>query len=239
MSIETRERAARNIFEGGSFKIDLETGFKIALHDDLPEAPLSPFYLNLRPDGVKEGVLTKEDIVWIALSMHQLCKRNKLFTTSRPICSIPAAGDPFLDEMLDIMERASSLDRNLLPKRIRLKKIVPGKRPLALDESSQGAWQNTLLVDDLVASLLTKNLAIGAIEGVGGSVTDLLVFLNRSADARARLAARGITLHAVWEFEHLMEWALGQGYLTRTQHEVIMEYPATLAAYKRSVGYDK
>jgi len=103
-----------------------------------------------------------------------------------------------------------------------------------MDES----WQNASLVDDLVASSLTKKLAIQAIAQAGGKVTDLLVFLDRSIDAEEELGKLGITLHAVWNFSELMEWALGKAYLTRAQFEAIMEYPAKLEAYKKSVGYN-
>jgi orotate phosphoribosyltransferase len=233
-----RERAATRIFKNGSVKVDLIKGFRLAIHDDLPDAPPSPFYLNLRREGVKGGVLNNEDFAWIGLSLHKLCRDHDLLTVNRPVCSIPAAGDPFLDALMRIKEKTQV--RNLTPTRFSLiKDESTGKRQFNLADTDNRPHLNSLLVDDLVASMLTKWLAINAIRQARGTVTDLLVFLNRSADAKERLAAHGINLHAVWELADLMQWALEDKHLTLNQFDAIMAYPVELAAYKLSVGYDK
>ncbi len=231
-----REAAAHAIFKSKSFKVDLQGGFKIALHDELPDAPLSPFYLNLRRTGVKGGTLEQRDIWAISKAMYHLGLEEGCLAPGRAVCSIPAAGDPYLDAIMDEV----ALDRSgmRMPQRFYLEKLeVNGKRAFALSPSDAFTWSNAVLFDDLVTSMLTKLLAVKSIEQCNGHVSDLLVFLNRSSDAKKKLAGLGITLHAVWDFEHFMEWALGQGYLNRRQYESITQYPDTLAAYKKSVNY--
>lgn len=228
-----REAAAHAIFSTGSCRINLAEGFKIALHDALPEAPRSPFYLNLRPQGVKGGAMTPSDIEAVGRALYLLGHERDLFTHSRPICSIPAAGDPYLDVIMNETVKAQGL---LL--RFRLEKVeIDGKRAFRLDEHDEIAWEDTLLVDDLATSILTKQLAIKPIAANGGYVTDLLIFLNRSTDAREMLNRQGVRLHTVWEFDDLMEWALGQGYLKRREFESIVTYPSQLETYKRSVNF--
>ncbi len=223
-----REEAAHRIFRTGSFKIDIKEGFKIALHDKLPDAPLSPFYLNLRPKGTKGGTLTQADIDVIGCAMVLKGHEAELFTQLRPICSIPAAGDPFLDSMLAFLQ-----GEGIELKRFRLEKMdVSGKRAFRLAPEDLAVWKDVLLIDDLVTSTQTKGLALEPIIKMRGTVPDLLVFLNRSTTAAFELKQMGIRLHTVWEFENLMEWALGKAYLNRIQYETIMDYPAILEVYK-------
>ena len=240
--LKAREDAARCIFESQSCLVDLNAGFELAIHQELPEAPRSPFYLNLRPEGVKNGKLSTSDIATISQAMYLKGKASphtNLFGSHRGICSIPAAGDPYLDTIMGLVRNERKQDMN--PTRYSLQKLVTdGKRSFILtDEAylSQYAIKFTV-VDDLVASSISKRLVIETLRQTGGcSVTDLLVFLNRSTDAEKELGKLGVRLHSVWDFEHLMEWALGHSYLKRHEYEIIMEYPGKLAAYKRSVDY--
>lgn len=231
-----RETAGHVIFKSGSFKIDLDKGFKLALHDELPDAPPSPFYFNLRQKGVKGGTLEQKDIWAISHSMYQLGLAQECLTPGRAICSVPAAGDPYLDSILDevALERCGMN----LPQRFRLQKLeIGGKRAFKLAPDDSFIWSKVVLFDDLVAGMLTKLLAIKSIEAHGGTVSDLVVFLNRSSDAKQKLAEHKVALHAVWEFENFLEWAYGQQYMKRFEFETIIQYPDTLAAYKKSVDY--
>ncbi len=240
--LRAREDAARCIFESQSCLVDLNEGFELAIHQELPQAPRSPFYLNLRPEGIKNGKLSASDITTISQAMFlqgTAATQTSVFASHRGICSIPAAGDPYLDNIMSFVRNARTQEMN--PTRYSLQKqMADGKRSFTLTEEaylSQFAIKFTV-VDDLVASSISKRLVIETIRNTGGcAVTDLLVFLNRSTDAKKELHGLGVRLHAVWDFEHLMEWALGQGYLKRHEYEIIMEYPSQLAAYKRSAGY--
>jgi orotate phosphoribosyltransferase len=230
---QQRELAAHGIFRTGSCLIDIEKGFKIALHDKLPDAPLSPFYLNLRQTGIKGGTLEQGHIDDIGKSMYLLGTEHGLFSQGRATCSIPAAGDPYLAVIMKLAAQDGlKIDRFFLEKVDR-----SGKRFIRLAQQSVAVWKDVLMIDDLVTSITTKRLAIQPITQMRGGVSVLLVFLNRSTTASAKLAEIGVRLHAVWEFEDLMEWALGQQYLTRKQYEVIIEYPTILESYKQSVGY--
>jgi hypothetical protein len=231
-----REAAAHAILRSNSFKKDLKKGFKLAIHEKLPDAPPSPFYLNLRPEGVKNGTLTPADITAIGLSMYHLAEARMCLVPERAVCSIPGAGNPYLDVIMEEVARARN--NTELPRRFYLEKLdVAGKRAFKQSDDDPFIWTQAVLFDDLVASAMTKFLAIAPIELRGGNVSDLVVFLNRSSDAKQLLAERGVKLHAVWEFDNFIEWVYGQGHLKRQEFDAIMEYPDTLAAYKRSVNY--
>lgn len=231
--LEARELAAHAIFRTGSCLVDLDDGFTLSVHEKLPEAPRSPFHLNLHREGVKEGTLGAANINTIGRSMYLLGKERELFTYARSTCSIPAAGDPYLDTITNELEGAGGHIQ-----RYWLKKFeIDGNRAFKLPENDQFGWEDTLMIDALVASLHTNEQAMKPIAGAGGHVSDLLVFLNQSTDASKKLAFLGVRLHAVWGFEDLMEWALARGYLKRKQYEAVVEYPGQLEAYKRSVNY--
>jgi orotate phosphoribosyltransferase len=230
--MNAREAAADCIFLSGSCLIDIEKGFRIAYHDEQPEAPRSPFYLNLRQTGVKGGTLEPADIDSISQAMLLLGIEEKLFHTGQTVCSIPAAGDPYLDSIMRVLpEYGIELRRFVLEKYEQ-----KGKRAFRLHPDYVAAWKNALMIDDLVTSASTKRLAAGALTQMRGGVSDLLVFLNRSTTVGTELKAMGIRLHAVWEFEDLMEWALGKAYLTRKQYNAIIEYPTKLEEFKRSIS---
>ena len=230
--MQAREAAAHRIFATGSCKIDIKNGFKIAYHDEQPEAPRSPFYLNLRRTGVKEGTLEPSDIATISQSMLLLGTQAGLFQSGRAVCSIPAAGDPYLDAIMRFLPSQGIELRRFALEKYELK----GKRAFRLHPDNIAVWKRALMIDDLVTSALTKRLAAGALTKMRGGVSDLLVFLNRSNTVEAELRELGIHLHAVWAFEELMEWALGHAYLTRPQFEAIIAYPAKLEKFKQSVA---
>ena len=177
-------------------------------------------------------MLELTDIDIVSQSMLLLGNEADLFQTGRPVCSIPAAGDPYLDAIIRILPEAEATLR-----RFRLEKYErSGKRAFRLRHDDIAVWKNSLMIDDLVTSASTKRLASAPSIQMRGGVSDLLVFLNRSNEAEGELLAMGIRLHAVWAFEDLMEWALGHSYLTRSQFETIIEYPSRLEKFKQSVA---
>lgn len=230
--MKAKEDAAHRIFTTGSCRIDTVNGFKLAYHDEQPTAPLSPFYLNLRPKGVKHGTLEPADIDSIALPMTLLGIEKGLFRTGRPVCSIPAAGDPYLDSIM-----RSLPEYNIELKRFALEKYeLKGKRAFRLHPDFVAVWRMALMVDDLVSTALTKRLAAAAVTKMRGGVSDLLVFIIRGNKVAEELLKMGIRLHAVWEFEALMEWALKHKYISKMQFQAIIAYPAKLEAFEKSVA---
>jgi orotate phosphoribosyltransferase len=85
-----------------------------------------------------------------------------------------------------------------------------------------------IVIDDLVTGAETKLEAITVLRTAGAEVQDLVVFLNRSVDAAKILKHCGVTLHAVWEFEELLDFAQISGFLKRNQREIISKYPERL-----------
>ncbi len=229
-----RNAAAQAIFKSGTVKVDLENGFVLRVHDKYPDAPRSPIYLSLRPKNVKDGRLSLSDFLYLGISLSMKVQLENLLEDKTWIAGIPAAGDPLVD--------ALQICNNDLPTRLLLQKIeVPGQqKSFALKEQSiNGTTKHgdkVLLIDDLVTEAGTTLKAIETIRSTGAEVTDLLVFLDRSYDAEDLLLRHGVKLHAVWQFDDLMDFALFNHYLNRTQCDTIAEYPHKLRRYMQQTA---
>ncbi len=79
------------LFEVGAVKFG---DFRIKLHEKHPDAPLSPYFFNLRtPDNPKPGPLGRDQLIQIgsAFFLDLILGRNLPHDV---ICGIPNAGDP-------------------------------------------------------------------------------------------------------------------------------------------------
>lgn len=95
---ERPRELARCIFQIGAFKDKSQSpdgrGFKLKLHEKQPDAPLSPFYLNLRtPDNPKPGPLDVMIVKKIGLQLFAFAETLGLQYTH--IAGVPRAGQPF------------------------------------------------------------------------------------------------------------------------------------------------
>lgn len=240
---QARDAAALVVIDSNAFKVatDLEAGeFELQVHRTHPEAPLSPVYLNLRPQGVKGGTLTNSNFGYIGSALVHFARSIGLPYEPRYVSGIPSAGEPFLEHMLIQDPKATA---RLSP--MTLQKTVDGSQtrivpPPKMSWPKPEKLQNVLLVDDLVTKAGTKKQAVEAVAAMGGKVTDLLVFVDRSGGrAGEELASLGVRLHAVWEFDALLEFWYAKGRLGSRHHfealsAAVSAYPDKLAPFLAS-----
>ena len=108
-----REDAARCIFESSSCLVELRDGFKLAIHQELPEAPRLPFYLNLRLDGVKGGKLSASDIATISQAASSIFKRLVIET-------IQNTGGCKVTDLLVFLNHSTDAEQKLKKLEVRL-----------------------------------------------------------------------------------------------------------------------
>jgi orotate phosphoribosyltransferase len=227
--LEAKKAAAHAIFQSRAVKVDAQKGFKLKAHERFPEAPRSPIYVRMRSKGTKDGRLSQADITTISEAMAVYILLHGLLSEANFICGIPAAGEPFVDGIMSFVD-------NLNLARMYLEKEEGGgkRRITGIREDSLfliPAGQGCLLIDDLVTGADTKLEAIAAIQRQGVDVTNLLVFLDRSTDAKAILAKHGVSLHALWQSEEFLNFAVDNNYLSVADKEKIISYPVALNAY--------
>lgn len=174
--------------------------FRLKLHEKNPDAPLSPFYINLRDkDNPKPGPLEAEDYDLIARCMWQVLKNQSDFAFEG-IAPIPRAADPIGEAMARIPDFQKSGTRI-----IKLaKREVDGKReivPYLGFEYRKG--ERILLVDDLITRADTKIEAIRSIESFGSIVVGLLVLIDRQQGGRQQLESLGYVVRSAFTVSEL------------------------------------
>ncbi len=196
-----------------------ERGFRLKLHEKHPDAPLSPFFLNLRtPENPNPGPLTAGTVELAARCMAEVIKQMEI--TYDAIAGIPNAGDPFAKALVALLPGTPRVEM--------FKDNLPdGKRQIAGLKYSGGEVRShgtVLPVDDLVSAADSKFEAIGVLEGAGFKVYDVLVLADRDQGGRQELASRGYLLHSVFDVYVLIGMYVSMGRLSPGLAEEIMVY---------------
>lgn len=192
-----------------------DKGFRLKLHEKHPNAPLSPFYLNLRtPDNPKPGPLTPELVAEVGRRMWDMTRRQKLAYSY--IAGVPRAGDPLAKSVANLSKRV------WLPL---TKEEADGKRTVGtVIEGKFDPGDVILLVDDLITKADSKLEAIAALKATGLKVTDVIVVVDREQGGPAELNARGYALHALFTITELLDLYVTEGRMTRAERADITTY---------------
>lgn len=182
-------------------------GFKLALHERNPEAPLSPFYFNLRRVQSHTGALytasalMKERVVESIDNFH-------LFA------GIPTAGIPFSVALSLLMNRGHVMPR-MQPKGHGVAGLVDG-------DFHEG--QTVVLVDDLITEADSKLKAIDALQSAGLLVRDIVVLIDREQGGRQKLEAAGFRVHPVITVTEIFSYLWYAGECSEATYNQVMEY---------------
>ena len=180
-------------------------GFKLKLHEREPDAPLSPYCLNLRtPDNPKPGPLNQRTVDLIGSEIWLMIKALNL--QFNQIAGIPNAGDPLADGVMKVAARGSEP----IPLRIFFhKEELGGRRKIASIARGVVTIGNVvLLIDDLITQADSKLEPTWVLEEHGMYVHDVVVLVDREQGGKDRLAQYGITLHAVFTVTELLQFYL-------------------------------
>ena len=190
-----------------------ERGFLLKLHEKNPDAPLSPFYLNLRtPDNPKKGPLTPEVVDLGAYCMLLLARRRKL--EYDVVIPVPRAGDPY----------AESFGRQANVPCYFLDKDESGeKRRIVLRGGLPASIKRALLMDDLITEADSKGEAIEAVRD-DATVHDLIVSVDREQGGGGHLKKWGCTLHANFTISELLDFYVLRGMMKRDLRTEIRTY---------------
>ena len=212
------------LMEIGAVKIDTSPGggFTLKIHETQPNAPKSPFYLNLRtPENPKQGPLTQDDVSLIGSVLCKYARSNGLSFDG--IVGLPRAGEP----IAEAFRRAAMVDGAPNLPMLRLSKVeAEGKRRIDAVVGNTGLPRNSLilLIDDLVTGGDTKEEAIDAVRRAGLAVNDILVLVDRQQGAIQHLSKRSVNLHAVITISAMLRFYLGENIISVEDHGIIMRY---------------
>ena len=202
-----QKELALKLMEIGGIQFDFKKGFRLVLHDVHPEAPLSPFYINLRrirsfPEIMN---LTVECLAKIVLRLD-------------------------FDYIADVPTAATPIGA-VLANKLRVPQITPrmDKKSHGLSTKIDGFFQKgkrAVLIDDLVTRADSKLEAIETLKANGLVVKDIVVVFDREQGGAKRLAEEGYTLHAVFKIKPTLRFYARTGKITREQLTCVLEYLA-------------
>ena len=205
-----REFLARKLAQHKMIKTKLDSpggkGFRLALHKKNPDAPLSPYYVDLRmlrsfpplPRYAAELISTRMQIDDVAYSL---------------VADVPTAATPIVTLLSEITERPMITPRE--PKDHGSQATIDG-----VFETGQ----TVLAVDDLITGADSKLNAVQILRHAGLIVTDVAVLLDREQGGAAQLAKAGLRLHTIWTITDLLEFYESEGIIPADLVQEINEY---------------
>lgn len=218
-----KKRLALTLFDVGAFKTKCQSpggeGFLLKAHEDNPDLPRSPFYLNLRtPENPKPGPLTSEIVREISARMYDYVRIFGI----RYVCvaGIPHAGDPFAEVFVMNTPRYES------PVLLRLEKEDASgyRRVVKISSGAYEPGETVLLIDDLITAAHSKHEAIDVLEIAGLLVQDILVLVDRQQGGTEDLKRDGYRVHSIFTISELLDCYRASHRITQDEYIEICQY---------------
>ncbi len=200
--MDGRTRMGLELFRAGAIKFG---AFRLKLHDVMPDAPLSPIYIDLRL------IRSYPEIMDLAIDAYIDIARGLVFDV---VADVPTASTPLVAVMAN---------------RLRVPMVSPrlDQKTHGLSKRIDGAWRDkqiALVVDDLVTLADSKLDAIQVMQSAGLVVHDVLVLIDRGQGGSEALKQRGINLHSVYRLNELLNLYLHEGLVDQPTFEKTMDY---------------
>lgn len=212
------------LWEIGAVKINLSDGFVGKYHDDHPDAPRFPLYLNLRTrENPKPGPLTDEVIELMAGAFIARLQEGSFRPTH--ICGIPNAGTP-IGKVIARMLNFPHIEL--------LKEDRGGKRHIvgpAERLSVRGPF-HPLIVDDVVSEAETKLEAVHVLQQNGAHTAGVMVFADRQQGGSEAMKPLVRYMSAIVTITQTMLHLESKGCITRAERDAALAYPTILRDYQ-------
>lgn len=202
---------ADNLLEIGAFKFG---DFKLKLHKEHPNAPLSPVYIDLRL--LRRYPRAKK----VAIDVYQELIEGIKFDL---LADVPTAGSPFASSLSD------RLKVGMVTPRIDKKEHGSGARIDGLGPRDKG--KTVLLIDDLITTSSSKLEAANFMKFHGMRVKDVVVLIDREQGGEAQLKKNGIKLHFSLTLDRLLDYYLSAKKISQKKYDEIHERNEDLNDY--------
>lgn len=212
-------KLARSLFNIGVFKDKSQStegkGFKLKLHETNPDAPLSPFYLDLRKiqSFPPTMILT---VKALKIKLEEMGVIDKLGLIKRLLwllAGIPEAATP-MTACLSISTDIPMITPRELKDRGTQAKI----------DGHYEAGQKVVLIDDLITRADSKFEKIKILEEAGLIVEHVLVVVDRDQGGSEDIIEAGYKFHSIFKFNDLLELYLRESLISRDVYREIHDY---------------
>lgn len=185
MTKDTKISLILDLYDKGMVKFG---NFKFKLHDRFPDAPLAPFYIDLRMLRRFPDVKRKAIDIYIELL-------NGL--SFDLLADVPTAGTPLVSSISD------KLKVGMITPRADKKTHGSGAKIDGVLESDKG--KTVVLIDDLVTQADSKFEAAQTLIDCGIKIKDIVVLIDRQQGGSEQLAKKGFTLHSAYTLHQMFE----------------------------------
>lgn len=175
-------------------------------HEQFPDAPLSPMYINLRN---LPGSLN--------LEIGKAIARIPLDQTPEVCAGIPKAAIPYT--------KVFSEESGIPSIEIFAKEDGEAKRSIVpLPKAPKGEGRKLIIIDDLITRAASKLEAIKIAEDLGYKVLGVAVLVDREEGGREELESHGYKLYAYLKLSELLNYYLEENMITKEQYLEAQEY---------------
>lgn len=219
MSLE-RERLAGLYYRSGTLKVDLVNGFKMSIHRDNPDLPLSPWYMHY-PSESETGYEYMAEIEQLAAAEWAL------LAASRPprertlrITGVPKGADglgrayaktqPGYPYNYVTFEKVESADKRCIEFPFVDGQFTPGYELESCEDHITAARNNLRFIENA--------------RSIGFHVAHLNVVVDRQQGAHEKLQAEGVELHSIFTADEILSIGLSEGELTQGEYDAVQDY---------------
>lgn len=198
----SQKKLILDLFDNGMIKFGQ---FKFKLHDKHPDAPLAPFYIDLRM--VRRFPAVKKRVIDVYVELLKPLKFDL-------IADIPLAATPFAASICD------RLKVGMITPRGDNKTHGSGAKIDGALPTDKG--KKVVLIDDLVTQADSKFEAAKILEDFGCKVKDIVVLIDREQGGKAQLKEKGYRLHSAFTLNQMMSLYKQVGRLKPEVYEDLM-----------------
>lgn len=202
-----QKKLALSLFEAGAIKFDFKKGWRLKLHEEHPDAPLSPFYIDLRI--LQSRPVAKSEAVNTLIEQAEGLKYDCL-------AGIPLAAVALTSSMADKIGKPQITPRMDKKTHGEVRKI----------DGIYQKGQVALVVDDLVTRADSKLEAIQVLEENGLEVKDVVVVFDREQGGAQQLAEKGYKLHTALKIKSTLRFYAQKGKISKGQLKQVLDYLA-------------
>lgn len=207
------EALASRLHHIGSFKDKTLSpggqGFRLKLHEKTPDAPLSPFYLDLRL------IRSFPDVMTLAARVFRQMMFRYLDGTPARIADVPTAITPVVS-VLSLMTNIG---------------MVTPREPkkYGTEATIDGVWEpgdTVVLFDDLITKADSKITAIETLQKGGLKAAGVIVLVDRLQGGSEHLESLGYGLYCAFTIKWLLEFYHENNMLSAELRDEISQYLA-------------
>ena len=171
--------------------------FRLKLHESFPDAPMSPFYVDLR-------ILRRLPLIKrAAVTVYESLLKPLTFDL---LSDVPTGATPFVSSLSDRLE-VGMISPRLDPKSYGAKAPVDGLL-------KQDAGKTAVLIDDVITTADSKLKALKILARSSITVRDVVVLIDREQGGKESLEKAGFALHSAITVSRLLAFYQDQGIIT-------------------------